>query len=206
MRAAIVPQRLSTVLRFQNVNNALSMSLSPSAYQVIALNGCYDPLYTLGGGSCTGFAELSQLYNRYIVSRVAIRMNIRNSSANSIGNDIVGYVLQFPSSQLAAVGTVITEDVLESRRCVTEMIPYNNANQYKELCARIDICEIEGLPSLIAAYDALSGNPSSNPARTPVAFCGVTRPTGSQAGCSAEMTLVVEFSVTFYQPTTFMVS
>jgi hypothetical protein len=200
----IVPQKLQTVLRWVSFNNTLSMSSTQSAYTAVTLNGLYDPLFALGGGSCTGFTELMALYNRYIVTHCSIRMNLRNTSSTSVGNDIVGYILQVPSTQTNLVGSVVSEDILEARRCLTETIPYNNANQYKEMVdLNIDLCQLEALPSLIAAYDAMSGTRSSNPNRTPIALCGVTRPGGTQASTQAEQLLVLEFKVVFYQPTTF---
>lgn len=201
--SCLVPQRLSTVLRWVHVNNTLSMASIQSSYVAIVLNGIFDPLFTLGGGSPTGFTELSALYNRYIVSTCSVRMNLRNSSATAVGNDIVGYLLELPSVQTNLVGTIVSEDITEARRCTTEMIPYNNANQYKEMIRHTNIVQLEALPSLVADYEALSGSRTSNPQRTPIMLCGVTRPGGLQAGCTAEATFVVEYRVLFYQPVTF---
>lgn len=199
----IVPQRLKTVLRWQNVQNALSMGLVQSAYITIALNGPYDPLYTLGGGSCTGFRELAALYNRYIVDRCRITMRMRNGSSSSVGNDLVGFIMEVPAVQVGMVGSVVTEDVLEARRCSTMVLPYNNTFGYRALMRDVIIRDLEALPTLVADYEALSGTGSSNPSRSPVALAGFTRPGGPQASTTVECIYCVEFSVTFYQPTQF---
>jgi hypothetical protein len=201
----VVPQKLRSVLRWQNVNNTLSTASTQSAYVSVVLNGCYDPLFTLGGGSCTGFTALAALYNRYIVTDTRVTMRIRNSSSTSVGNDMVAFIFELPSIQTNMVGTIVSEDVLEARRCTTCVVPYNNTHQYRELTRSVVIRQLEALPSLVAAYDDLSGTPSGNPVRTPVALCGVTRPGGAQASTTCEMVLVLEFDVTFYQPTQFTV-
>jgi len=203
---AVVPQRLRRTMRWQYVINTLSAASVQSAYVSVALNGLYDPLFTLGGGSCTGFPQLMALYNRYIVSSTRLTARIRNSSSTSVGNDLVAYVLEIPAIQANMVGTIVSEDVLEARRCTTAVIPYNNAHQYRELSRTVSIVQLEALPSLLADYDDLSGTTNSNPTRTPIALVGITRPGGAQASSQAEMVLVVEFDTTFYQPTTFTVA
>lgn len=204
--SSIVPQKLRSVMRFQYVNNALSTATTQSAYVSLALNGLYDPLYTLGGGSCTGFAALMALYNRYIVTNVRITARIRNGSSTSVGNDLVAFIWELPSAQTNLVGTVVSEDILEARRCTTVVVPYYNTFQFRELTRVIDIRELEGLPTLLADYANLSGGPTSNPSRTPVALVGVCRPTGAQASSTAEGVFVVEFDCLFYSPAAFTVS
>jgi len=203
---AIVPQKLSTVLRWQYVNNTLSVATTQSAYVAITLNGCYDPLFTLGGGTPTGFTELMALYNRYIVTKTRVCMRLRNGSSTSVGNDHIAFIMEVPAIQANLVGSIVSEDILEARRCTTMTIPYANTHQYREMNRLVDICQLEALPSLIADYDNLSGSRSTNPARSCVALCGITRPGGAQASNQEEGQFVVEFSVTFYQPTQFTVS
>jgi len=202
----IVPERLSSVLRWQNVNNSLSAATQQSSYVAVVLNGCYDPLYSLGGGSCTGFTALMQLYNRFIVTSTRVTMRIRNGASTSIGNEMIAYILEIPSIQVNMVGTMVSEDVLEARRCTTMVVPYNNTHQFREMSRTVDIRKLEALPSLVAAYESLSGISNGNPARTPVALVGITRPGGAQASTTCEMILVLEFDVTFYQPTQFTVA
>lgn len=202
----IVPTRMSTVLRFQTVNNSLSFATTQSAYVTISVNGAYDPLYTLGGGSCTGFAELAALYNRYIVTKAHIRMDILNSSTNSVGNNLVAFIAEIPASQVGMVGTTVSEDILESRRCTTNLVSRSDAVEFRRIERDIDVLTLEGLPSLMADYENLSGSKTANPDRTCVALCGATRPTGPQASNTAEVLVVVDYYMTFYQPTVFTVA
>jgi hypothetical protein len=193
-------------MRFQYVINTLSTATLQSAYVALTLNGVYDPLYSLGGGSCTGFAALMALYNRYIVSNVRVTMRLRNSSSSAPGNDLVMFIWEIPSAQTGLVGTVVSEDILEARRCSTCVIPYNSAFSYRELTRAVGIVELESIPSLVADYANLSGTGSSNPNRTPIALAGVCRPTGAQAGSTCEGVFVMEFDTVFYSPAAFTVS
>jgi hypothetical protein len=181
------------------------MVTQQSAYETITLNGCYDPLFTLGGGTATGFTALAALYNRYIVTRTTVVMRIRNDSPAVIGNDIVAFIMELPSTQTNMVGTLVSADVQEARRTTTCVIPFNNTFGYREISRTIDILQLEALPSLWADYANLSGAPNANPARSPVALCGCLRPAGMTTGCTAEAMILVEFTVTFYQPTQFTV-
>jgi len=133
-------------------------------------------------------------------------MRIRNGASTSIGNEMIAYILEIPSIQVNMVGTMVSEDVLEARRCTTMVVPYNNTHQFREMSRTVDIRKLEALPSLVAAYESLSGISNGNPARTPVALVGITRPGGAQASTTCEMILVLEFDVTFYQPTQFTVA
>lgn len=199
----IVPQRMSAVLRFQYCTNAFSFATLQSAYVAISLNGVYDPLYTLGGGSCTGFAELMALYNRYIVTKSLVRMQLYNTSTNSVGNNLIAFIAEVPASQTNLVGTVISEDILEARRTSTIFASRGDAVDNIRVQRLVDIVQLEGLPSPLADFEALSGSKSTNPVRTCVALVGATRPTGAQASNNAEAVIVVDYHVTFYQPTLF---
>lgn len=201
----ICPPSMDVKLRWQYVNNNLSMQTPGTAYSyaALSLNSAYDPLYQIGGGSCTGFAQWMTLYNRYIVTDVVISMRIRNTSATSIGNNIVAFILEVPSYQVTTVGTAVSEDVLETRKCSTKIIPYNTTGLYTTLTRSINIKAVESLPSLIADYSNLSGSSAASPNRQCLALAGVCRPTGSQSGCVAECVFMMEFSVHLYAPRVF---
>jgi len=175
----------------------------PYAYLAFGINSVYDPYFTLGGGACTGFAEMMALYNRYIVSDAIVTVRVRNNSAANAGNDIVVYIVEVPSEQVSSSAIPIDENVLEVRNATTKVVPFATAGQYSVLRRAVNVCRLEGLPSLIADYSALSGTATTSPSRQPLVLAGVLRPLGSATGCIAEAIFTIEFSVTFYQPRVF---
>jgi hypothetical protein len=201
----ICPRQVHSKMLWQQINVNLSMAVPgvPYAYLAFGINSIYDPYYTLGGGSCTGFAEMMALYNKYIVSNAVVTMRVRNNSAANAGNDIIAYILEIPSDQVSSSAQPVDENILEVRNATTKIVPYATTGQFSVLRRSVNIVALEGLPSLIADYSGLSGNINSSPSRLPLVLAGVLRPIGSATGCLAEAIFTIEFTVCFYQPRVF---
>jgi len=102
----LLPPKLKSTFRFQR---QLSLTAGATSYaaEEYSMNSPYDPLYTIGGGICTGFATLMSLYSRALVKNATIKLAVCSMSH---GGDIY-FILPVRSDE-AAAGVIPTTDMI----------------------------------------------------------------------------------------------
>lgn len=191
----IVPDKTVAVLRFQEYVGLSSGAGATYAYQSYSMNSAFDPLYTIGGGTCTGFTEWMTLYTRFYVSNVRMSSVIYNGGANTMFH----YHLAMRSAD-AGAGVVPTIDrIMEGRNGRYQMIwPGTHPSNGRALTVNYRPAAFEGLP-LTSNRDELSGDSASDPAIQPAVQVGFFGP-GVAVNLTANMLIVIEYTTMFYSP------
>jgi hypothetical protein len=190
----IVPDKHSAVIRFQEYIG-LNSGANTYAYQSYSMNSPFDPLYTIGGGTCTGFTEWMTLYNRFYVTACRISSVIYNGGANTQFH----YHMAMRSAD-AGAGVVPTLDrILEGRNSRYQMIwPGQHPSNGRALTVIYKPSAFEGLPNT-SNREELSGDSASDPAIQPAVQVGFFGP-GATTGLTSNMLVVVEYTTLFYSP------
>jgi len=102
----LLPPKIKSTFRFQR---ALALTAGAGGYAVeeYSMNSPYDPLYTVGGGICTGFTTLMGLYSRCLVKVARLTLAVTSMSH---GGDMY-FILPVRSDE-AAAGVVPTADMV----------------------------------------------------------------------------------------------
>ncbi len=184
----LVPEKMKVVFRYQS---ATTFTIPAGLYVMsqISMNSAYDPLYTVGGGVCTGFAEWMALYARYFVKRARC---VTQPVTNSNPGDIL-FTLALRSNE-ATAGVVPTLDMItESRNCCFHMM-VNGTTSYTTLEDVRDPAQFEGLSG--QNKNDLSGSLAADPTIQPVWYVGAY---GVNGHTIQTMTLV-EYETELYSP------
>jgi hypothetical protein len=160
------------------------------------MNAAVDPLYSLGGGRCTGFEEWMTLYRRFHVNKCRISQSVYN------GNNVVAFPFLFPvkSAEAAAgIAAPSLDTIMESRDAVSFMMMASthptNGSAISLVCHPE---EYEGMPEGGASYDSFSGNESTDPAIQPAIIAGFAL---ALAGAySMTQTVVIEYTTRLFNP------
>jgi len=191
------PDSVRATVRFYY--NTLLDAGAGAAYAVtqIAMNSPYDPLFTVGGGVCTGFANWMNFYGHFFVHRCRIKQSlwqIQGSPAPS-----VSFLLPVRSDQ-AAAGITPTIDM------VTECPDATSATQFAgQWIANGQEIERTWVPtrfdgvSKVSNKREYSGDASNDPVYQPVVYCGFIS-AGGALDYQAEQHLLVEYDTEFYAP------
>lgn len=196
----VCPESVTVTLKFQYSANFITDVYN---YSVFSMNSVYDPLYTAGGGSCTGYLTWASLYDRYYVSRTTVEAFFMNrSDSAAVGHQVLAYILPFTSAQAAAGSAiVVTPDLVsESARCTSVLLPPNlgASNSSGRLTQSYDVSNFEGNPSVSANWLGLSGRVGADPTSEGCINVGFVACDGTTATCSIEMFVVVTYRVRFY--------
>jgi len=102
----LLPYKLKTTFRFQR---ALALTAGAGGYaaEEYSMNSPYDPLYTVGGGICTGWNALMGLYSRCLVKVAKLTLAVTSMSH---GGDVY-FILPVRADE-AAAGVVPTADMV----------------------------------------------------------------------------------------------
>jgi len=186
-------------MRFQ-LSTLLDMGAGAAvAYTIVAMNSPFDPVYSVGGGTCTGFAQWIALYQRYFVKQCKIQQTIWNVQAGTSANT-TAFMLPVSSTQ-ASAGVVPTIDmIMESQDAsfATQNVGQWVANG-QLLSKSWNPAKFEGLP-VNSNYDDLSGYAGADPVIQPAVYCGFV---SNQGGLDyqAVQTLLVEYVTELWRPT-----
>lgn len=190
----ICPNRTTVVLRFREYVG-LASGANSYAYQTYSMNSAYDPLYTIGGGTCSGFVQWMSLYDRYYVSSMRISAQMYNASSNWV----LIYLLPLRSADAVAGVTPTLDKIMESRdaRYFNPQIGVHPSNG-KVLSCTYTPYKFEGLP-VNSNFDELSGDVTSDPTIQPAVQAGFIS-LGGTTQLTNSCLVQVEYSVTFWRP------
>jgi hypothetical protein len=160
--------------------------------QEISMNSPFDPLYTVGGGNCTGFATLMLIYSRCYVKSARIQTQI--ATASNPGD--VFFILPARSDE-AAAGIVPTIDMVTEGQNNKFNLLTNSPSTYMVLSDTRSPVSFQGLPAT-SNRDELSCSAAVDPTIQPAWFTGLL---GAQGHTALVLTLV-EYSCTLYRPNT----
>jgi len=191
------PDKLRVTLRYQYSATLAAPLGHDDAFTVVSMNSPYDPQYTVGGGSCTGFAEWMALYEKFHVERCSIAMTIQNPNA---GSSLVAFLLPVSSAAAIAGVTPSLDKVKESDIAVfcDQAIgtqPGNNLLVRKSWSPH----QFEGVPPSSDVND-FSGSGSADPYVQPAIYCGFITNDGVTA-LTAYVHLIADYVTTLYRPT-----
>lgn len=190
----IVADKHVAVIRFQEYVG-LTSGATTYAYSTYSLNSPFDPLYTIGGGTCTGFAEWMTLYNRFYVSACRVSSVIYNGGSNTQFH----YHMAMRSADAGAGVTPTIDRILEGRNSRYIMIwPGQHPSNGRALTVIYKPALFEGLP-VTSNRDELSGDSASDPAIQPAVQVGFFGP-GPTTGLSSNLLVVIEYTTLFYSP------
>jgi len=191
------PNKMRATFRFYL--NALLDAGAGAAYAVtqIAMNSPYDPLFTVGGGTCTGFANWMNFYAHFFVHRCRIKQAlwcIQGSPAPS-----VGFLLPLRSDQASAGVTPTIDMVTECPDAIsaTQFAGQWNANG-QEIEKTWVPTTFDGV-SKTSNKREYSGDASNDPVYQPVVYCGFIS-AGGALDYQAEQHLLVEYDTELYAP------
>jgi len=192
----VVPERLTGKLRFSE-NGSYNTGALTYATRTIAMNNPYDPIYTIGGGSCTGYAEMMALYEKSLVTSCRVQV----SSAN--GQTTYWRALfQCPVSSAVSSGGGLTwtyDQAFEG--------PLSSALNTLGLTMGQVSCidrtyyppAFEGLTTESAKV-TMAGGLSTSPVLVPTVVVGQTSSNAADTGFAFQLNILVEYTVLYYRP------
>jgi hypothetical protein len=192
-RGGLCPETITCVLKYQRLV-ALASGALTYAYESYSLNSPYDPLYTAGGGNCSGFAQWMALYRRFYVKSVRVSSQAVNGTANSVFT----FILPLRSSDASGGGIVPTMDyIMESREAAFAFMNINSSipNGWC-LSLQLSPTRFEGLP-LVSNREELSGDIASDPLIQPAVYVGYIC---STVGLTLSYAIKLEYTVEFWSP------
>lgn len=189
---SLLPAKLHVTFRYQH-NGAYSTSAAGYAVNEFSMNSPYDPLYTVGGGICTGFTTLMNLYSRFFVRRAKI--SVQPCAASNTGDYI--FILPVRSDE-AGAGVVPTVDMITEGQESVFNCTSNGMYTYLVLTSIKSPQEFQGLG--ITAKDELSGAITTDPVIQPAWYVGLFSNAG--AGHTATLVTFIEYETELYRPNT----
>lgn len=191
---AIVPEKTKVTLRFQEYVTMASGANS-YAYQTYSMNSAFDPLYSIGGGTCTGFTEWMTLYTRFYVSKCMISTTFYNGGTDPT----VHYQLALRSDDAVGGVAPTLDKILEGRDC-RFTIPWIGAHPSngRALSVTYYPSKFQGLPAA-ANREELSGDVATDPNIQPAVQCGFYLANGAVQKSNA-IFILIEYTTTFFRP------
>lgn len=123
----IVPNSLVTKVRYMDY--FLMATGGVSAYQTIAfrMNGAYDPVASVGGGTCTGWNQLASIYGKYRVLGAKIEIWAYNTCQSPV---IVSIFARSSTGSVPSSSTEIQQKSFEYNSDVKakQMVPFTTGN------------------------------------------------------------------------------
>jgi len=153
------------------------------------MNSPYDPLYTVGGGVCTGWADLMLLYSRAFV--VSARLSFC-PTIMSHGGDVY-FVLPVRSDE-AAAGVVPTIDMVMEGQNSTFGFAQGTYTRFSYIVDIRRPAQFQGLAN--QAKDQLSCSVSTDPVIQPAWYCGLI---GAQ-NHTIDAWVLIEYTTEMYRP------
>jgi len=191
---SLLPEKLRTIFRFQ-YQAVWNHGAGVYAQTEISMNSPYDPLYTVGGGVCTGFPNLIALYSRFFVNQARLQAQISGVTASAA--DLM-YILPVRSDE-AAGGVIPTLDMItEGQAPVFNMLAASPQTQLV-LRSSLSPSKFQGLTK--QNKDELSGSIALDPVIQPAWYVGTYSTTGA-VGHNMTAILFVEYDTELYRPNT----
>jgi len=160
----------------------------------ISMNSVFDPLYTVGGGVCTGFAEAMAIYSRFYVKSATFSVQILSATTSSADLLFMNAV----RSDEAAAGVIPTLDIITEGLGSTSTLALSGAIP-GHLEGKFYPASFQGLSK--QNKDELSGSLTVDPVIQPAVYCGVYSATGA-TGHSLTGLIIVSYDVELYRPNT----
>jgi len=191
----LLPDKLDVTFRFQSAVSFVTDANQRATYE-FSMNSPFDPLYTVGGGNCTGFATLMLLYSRFFVKRA--RILLAPVQFNTPGDTF--FVMPVRSDE-AAAGVLVDIDMVTESQVTNFTTAPNAPAAYRVLedVRRPDV--FQGLsigPGKTSNKDDLSGSPAVDPVIQPAWYVGLI---GAQ-GHTMTGSVLIEYSSELYRPNT----
>jgi hypothetical protein len=159
------------------------------------MNSPYDPLFTAGGGVCTGFATLMSLYSKCFVRHATC--NVQPTAASTAGE--IMYILPLRSDE-AAGGIVPTADMVTEGQVGKFNLTTNSIYIYQPLRDSRSPAEFQGLggPGSMSPSnkDELSCSVSTDPTIQPCWSVGLIGASGHTLGIG----VFIEYDCELYRP------
>jgi len=192
----LLPNKLMSTFRFQRTL-ALTTGAGAYAAEQYSMNSPYDPLYTVGGGICTGWAALMALYSKCYVHTATIKFQPTLFSAATPYGDIA-FVLPVRSDE-AAAGVVLTADmVTESQVSTFNVCTASSLTNYLAITDVRSPSEFQGLGprNRTSTKDNLSASVSTDPVIQPAWYVGLI----AAAGHTLSGFVLIEYTCELYRP------
>jgi hypothetical protein len=175
-------------MRWQD-HDASSTALSTRTY---AINNVYDPLYALGGYSCTFYEELVALYNRWYVVGVSVSSTFYCTGTKTSST----FMIPFRSSQ--TIPTFNINNIFANSRALVHYNGTGNSvcNPYR-LDYNINLSELEGVK--VAGVPDYWGNVAAGPLILPKLVVGSISSDGVTLS-NVDLVTVITFDVVFLHP------
>lgn len=160
------------------------------------MNSPYDPLYTAGGGNCTGFATLLGLYSRFYVKKA--RIQFQPATISNAGDLL--FVLPVRSDE-AAAGVVPDIDMVTESQVTTYNQATNAPSAYLvigQVCRPAAFQGLENSDGSCSNKDEMSGYVTTDPIIQPAWYLGLI---GAQ-GHTATGALLIEYTCELFRPNT----
>lgn len=175
----IAPSTVSCSLTYQDYGN---VSSGGAVYwnKVYSLNSAFDPLYSVGGGACTGYAEWMGLYRYCLVKSVQIRFGAHNyGQPEEAGKALIMYVIPFASWQVGDSGSVPSLNLVRESAFSRFSTIYsgNSAMNPHVMNIRFDIAQLESGP--LQSRIQYSSSSTADPAAQLTAQVGVIAADGA---------------------------
>jgi hypothetical protein len=175
-------------MRWQDHDSAV-LALETRTY---AINNVYDPLYALGGYSCTFYDELAALYGRWYVTNVQVSTTFYTSGTKAS----TVFMIPFRSSQ--TVPTLNVNNIFANQRAMTHYNGFGNSvcNPYR-LDYNVNLSELEGVNvGNVPDYWGASG---SGPVLLPRMVIGCITNDGATV-TNLDLVTIITFDVVFLHP------
>lgn len=135
MAKPLTPSNYRSTLFYYDYFNFASGGAAAFHVQVFRLNSPRDPLYAVGGGSCTGFDKLATLFNRIRVLSVDVRYWGYNTCISPL---TYGIRFRQPNGANLYTGIGCQQTLFEvPSQCVsTTVVPYSAGTAYPKFSLR----------------------------------------------------------------------
>jgi len=190
---SLLPEKLRTVFRYQRTDS-FATGGGVYAQTEISMNSPYDPLYTVGGGICTGFNTLLTLYSRFFVKKARIQAQFLPSVAASVAS----YILPVRSDE-AAAGVIPTADMITEGQESVFSFQAGEVSSSNVIRSTLSPSRFQGLAG--QNKEQLSGYITTDPTIQPAWYVGIYSVGGTVGQASVAFTLV-EYDTELYRPNT----
>lgn len=171
-------------------------SAGPYVTRSYALNNAYDPVYTVGGGSCTGYSQWMALYQYARVESVEVMISAQNEST-SVGKGITVFAVPFPSTQTPSVVPTLDLIMESAYGRSVDLFVGNSVLNPGQLAGEWSLKGIEG-NSLVPRL-SYSSTSSGGPDKIITCLCGIIASDGISIALTGSFKVRIVYRVLFWQ-------
>jgi hypothetical protein len=166
-------------------------------YYQFSVSSVFDPLFTTGGGSATGFSQWMQLYNYCFVNSVLVTFTVSNTSPISSSNGLIMFIVPVPNSQSPSPPTATLDLARETPGSVFYQLGSGpSAHNPHTLNKAYTIKQIDGIDSPRISYSCTA---SADPEFQPTLMVGVLSSDGVTTGLTYVYDVVLTYNCTLWQ-------